>query len=136
MQINPPAEIYLKSPNQYFLSFLPEERTWYVLPSENQESNRGLLHCKWILNQPSYQGSPATWEQMRLMLLSHFSFQIVKKWSFSWSVSATFFCIVVLCCWRWWSWLLIIIFLKHGSNVPRFLCTRQVSCALWRKYVC
>ena len=23
-----------------------------------QESNQGLLHCRWILNQMSYQGSP------------------------------------------------------------------------------
>ena len=23
-----------------------------------QESNQGLLHCRWILYQPSYQGSP------------------------------------------------------------------------------
>ena len=25
-----------------------------------QESHRGLLHCRWILYQPSYQGSPLT----------------------------------------------------------------------------
>ena len=25
-----------------------------------QESNRGLLHCRWILHQLSYQGSPLT----------------------------------------------------------------------------
>ena len=25
-----------------------------------QESNQGLLHCRWILYQLSYQGSPAT----------------------------------------------------------------------------
>ena len=25
-----------------------------------QESNRGLLHCRWILYQLSYQGSPVT----------------------------------------------------------------------------
>ena len=24
-----------------------------------QESNRGLLHCRWILYQLSYQGSPS-----------------------------------------------------------------------------
>jgi len=115
----------LKSPNQYFPSFLPEERTWYMFPSENQESNRGLLHCKWILNEPSYRGSPAAWGQIRLMLLSCFSFQIVKKWSFSWSIECHIFCIVVLCFWRWWWWLLIKILLKHGSNVLRFLCTRH-----------
>ena len=27
----------------------------------NQESNRGLLHCRWILCQLSYQGSPIIW---------------------------------------------------------------------------
>ena len=26
-----------------------------------QESNRGLLHCRWILYQLSYQGSPKTY---------------------------------------------------------------------------
>ena len=26
-----------------------------------QESNRGLLHCSWILYQVSYQGSPCIW---------------------------------------------------------------------------
>ena len=25
----------------------------------NQESNQGLLHCRWILYQLSYQGSPS-----------------------------------------------------------------------------
>ena len=27
-----------------------------------QESNWGLLHCRWILYQLSYQGSPYKWE--------------------------------------------------------------------------
>ena len=26
-----------------------------------QESNQGLLHCRWFLYQPSYQGSPTIW---------------------------------------------------------------------------
>ena len=30
-----------------------------------QESNWGLLHCRWILYQLSYQGSPWTLEQPR-----------------------------------------------------------------------
>ena len=35
-----------------------------------QESNRGLLHCRWILYQLSYQGSPHS--QYCLIVFSHF----------------------------------------------------------------
>ena len=31
----------------------------WIFPS--QESNRGLLHCRWILYQLSYEGSPMLW---------------------------------------------------------------------------
>ena len=29
-----------------------------------QESNQGLLHCRWIVYQLSYQGSPLLWEEL------------------------------------------------------------------------
>ena len=30
-----------------------------------QESNQGLLHCRWVLYQLSYEGSPTTTEEER-----------------------------------------------------------------------
>ena len=34
-----------------------------------QESNPGLLHCKWILYQLSYEGSPTSWRSAQLCIL-------------------------------------------------------------------
>ena len=31
-----------------------------------QGSNPGLLHCRWILHQLSHQGSPNSYEQLRI----------------------------------------------------------------------
>ena len=43
------------------LSLLP-----WIFP--NQESNRGLLHCRWFLHQLSYQGSPILLQGMSRIL--------------------------------------------------------------------
>ena len=46
-----------------------------------QESNQGLLHCRWILYQLSYQGGPIMYKEEQI--LSAVSVQ-EKKISFDW----------------------------------------------------
>ena len=42
-----------------------------------QELNRGLLHCKLILYQLSYQGSPRCQKRLELKLKRYFSVQVM-----------------------------------------------------------
>ena len=43
-----------------------------------QESNRGLLHCKWILYQLSYEESPTSWRSAQLYILCWFPLSFPK----------------------------------------------------------
>ena len=44
----------------------------------SQESNPGLLHCKWILYQLSYEGSPTSWRSAQLCVLGWFPMSFPK----------------------------------------------------------
>ena len=52
----------------------------HIFPT--QESNRGLLHCRWILYQPSYQGSPI--KHMKPIKKTSLVAQTVKRLSTMW----------------------------------------------------
>ena len=45
-----------------------------------QESNWGLLHCRWILYQPSYQGSPS---KRYLLIYTILRDDCLKAWSYN-----------------------------------------------------
>ena len=54
----------------------------FTLIDIKKESNRGLLHCRWILYQLSYQGSPYKEQEITfcgLQILSSFSNFSVHK---------------------------------------------------------
>ena len=43
-----------------------------------QELNQGLLHCRWILYQLSYQGSPECTTCQLKLAISNFSIEVIK----------------------------------------------------------
>ena len=53
---------------------------WGIFPT--QESNQGLLHCRWILYQLSYQGSSLTWLLLGLSQKMYYTKHFVKNYAF------------------------------------------------------
>ena len=49
-----------------------------ILPT--QESNRGLLHCRWILYQLSYQGSPTSLQGSTIVITILKTGKAKKRW--------------------------------------------------------
>ena len=98
-----------------------------------QGSNKGLLHCRWILHHLCHQGSPLCWlstlnipgcicqSQMSICLPAHPSLLVTLN-PFSKSVSLFLFC-------KW-------VYLYHFLAFPTFKWYHMISAFLWLTSLC
>ena len=107
-----PAEPPGKPKNTKVGSLSPLQRIFLT-----QESNRGLLHCSWILYQLSYQGSRRythMYTPSRKQAGPRNCFNELCLLSFSFLISSNFFAIFIFI-----SWFLLASFLFSSKEVPK-----------------